>query len=95
MGAIVRYSIERLLILLVALVLLHLAGARGWLLIILAAIVSSAVSYLVMRRRTELITDSLEEWDNRRRAKRGADEEYEDSVIDRETKRAEGDANPS
>lgn len=92
MGAIVRYSIERLLILLAALVLLYLAGARGWLLIILAAIVSSAVSYLVMRRRTDLITDSLEDWDNRRRAKRGTDEEFEDAVIDGEINRGDGDS---
>ncbi len=49
MGSFVMYSSLRLVLFLVALLGLYLVGARGLLLVVLAAAVSGAVSYLFLR----------------------------------------------
>ena len=59
------YTAARILILLIALVLLSLAGARGFLLLALAFVVSALASYVLLSRQRETMAGAL----NRRLSK--------------------------
>jgi hypothetical protein len=59
------YTAARILILVVALVLLFLAGARGFLLLALAFVVSALASYVLLSKQRETMAGAL----NRRLAK--------------------------
>jgi hypothetical protein len=59
------YTAARILILVVALVLLYLAGARGFLLLALAFLVSALASYVLLSKQRETMAGAL----NRRLSK--------------------------
>ena len=53
------YTAARILILVIALVLLSLAGARGILLLALAFIISALASYVLLSRQREVLAGAL------------------------------------
>jgi hypothetical protein len=59
------YTSARILLLVVSLVLLYLAGARGFLLLALAFVVSAVASYVLLFRQREIMAGAL----NRRLSK--------------------------
>jgi Protein of unknown function (DUF4229) len=59
MRATLSYTVLRLAIFAVALVLLHLAGARGILLLGGAAVVSAIASFVVLARQREAMAGSI------------------------------------
>jgi hypothetical protein len=85
------YTSARILLLVVAIVLLYLAGARGILLLVLAVIVSALASYVLLykqrdimagalQRRMSRVTDKAAEF--RSRLEEGASSEDEDEGED-------------
>lgn len=80
-----KYTVLRLGLFVVCLVLLRLAGAGGLLLLVLAAGVSMALSFLLLRRPREELAAVVHTRVQRRVAQRqppGADEDYEDRADD-------------
>jgi hypothetical protein len=61
------YTSARILLLIIAMWLLYLAGARGFLLIALAFVVSALASYVLLSKQRDTISDAL----NRRLSKAG------------------------
>ena len=61
----IAYTCARILLLVAALALLDLAGARGILLLVLAFVVSSLASYVLLSRQREIMAGAL----NRRLSK--------------------------
>ncbi len=59
------YTSARIIMLVAALVLLYLAGARGFLLLALAFVISALASYVLLSRQRETMADAL----NRRLSK--------------------------
>jgi cell division protein FtsW (lipid II flippase) len=59
MRATLSYTALRLAIFAAALGLLYLAGARGVLLIAIAAVVSAAISFIVLARQREAMAGSI------------------------------------
>jgi Zn-dependent protease with chaperone function len=59
MRATLSYTALRLALFAVALGLLYLAGARGIILLGVAAIVSAALSYVILARKREAMADSI------------------------------------
>ena len=53
------YTSARILLLVVSLVLLYLAGARGFLLLALAFLVSALASYILLSRQREVMAGAL------------------------------------
>lgn len=51
----VRYTTMRMVLLLVVAVVLYAVGARGFLLIVLAALISAALSYLLLRGQRDAL----------------------------------------
>lgn len=51
----VRYTTMRLLLLLLVALVLYAVGARGFLLIVLAALISAALSYLLLRGQRDAL----------------------------------------
>jgi uncharacterized membrane protein len=85
----VLYTLWRVLLFVVAFGVGYLAGLRGWLLVVVAAVVALAVSYLALRRQRDAAALWLAERAQRRKAavgrSRATDEDaaYEDAVVDR------------
>ena len=83
------YTLWRVLLFVVAFGVGYLAGLGGWLLVVVAAVVAFAVSYLALRRQRDAAAVWLAERAQRRRAagdrSRATDEDaaYEDAVVDR------------
>ncbi|WP_300614331.1 DUF4229 domain-containing protein [Trebonia sp.] len=61
------YTCARILMLVVAAFLLYLAGARGFLLVLLAFVISALASYVLLSRQRQAMSDAL----NRRLNKAG------------------------
>jgi hypothetical protein len=61
------YTSARILLLIVAVGLLYLAGARGFLLLVLAFVVSALASYVLLSKQRDAMSDAL----NRRLSKVG------------------------
>ncbi|MCK9792716.1 DUF4229 domain-containing protein [Isoptericola sp. 4D.3] len=83
----VMYTVWRILLFVAALVLGYALGLGGWLLVLVAAVVAFAVSYLALSKPRDAAARWLAEKDQRRRgssAKRDVDSDFEDSVVDRE-----------
>jgi hypothetical protein len=79
------FTVLRLGLFVLALGVLYLLGARDWLLLLLAAFVSMALSYVVLRGPRERLAVSLTERAERRGERRQAtrsDEDVEDSAVD-------------
>lgn len=53
------YTSARILLLVVALVLLYLAGARGFLLLALAFVISALASYVLLSKQREVMAGAL------------------------------------
>lgn len=73
------YTLARLGLILAAGVLLYLAGMRSWLLWITAILVGSMVSFLVLRRATAEVSQSLTSF-RPRRASRGRSQAQQDAA---------------
>jgi hypothetical protein len=81
------YTVWRILLFVAALVLGYALGLGGWLLVLVAAVVAFAVSYLALSKPRDAAARWLAEKDQRRKdssAKRDVDSDFEDSVVDRE-----------
>ena len=59
MRATLAYSSARILLLVVAMVLLYLAGARGLLLLALAFVVSGILSFVLLSRQRDVMSGAL------------------------------------
>jgi uncharacterized oligopeptide transporter (OPT) family protein len=81
------YTVWRILLFVAALGAGYLLGLRSWLLVLVAAVVAFAVSYLALSRPRDAAARWLAEREQRRKdgsAAPDADADYEDSVVDRE-----------
>ncbi|GAA1716344.1 hypothetical protein GCM10009809_10560 [Isoptericola hypogeus] len=89
------YTLWRILLFAAALGAGYLLGLRSWLLVLVAAVVAFAVSYLALSRPRDSAARWLAERDARRRAQprvvRDEDTDFEDSVVDADS----GDTDPS
>ena len=59
MRATLAYTSARILLLVVAVILLYLAGARGFLLLVLAFAVSGIVSFVLLSRQRDIMSGAL------------------------------------
>jgi Protein of unknown function (DUF4229) len=59
MRATLSYTVLRLLLFFAAIWVLYLAGARGFLLLVLAAVVSALISFVVLNRLRDKMSGSL------------------------------------
>ncbi len=59
MRATLSYTVLRLLLFFAAIWVLYLAGARGFLLLVLAAVVSALISFVVLSRLRDKMSGSL------------------------------------
>jgi hypothetical protein len=77
----VTYTVLRLALFAAALGLAYVVGVRGWLLAVVALIVSFAVSYLALPKQKDAAAAWLAARSERRAARRGGDKESLDSRI--------------
>jgi len=80
------YTVWRILLFVAALGAGYLLGLRSWLLVLVAAVVAFAVSYLALAKPREAAAVWLAEKEQRRRdgsAKHDVDTDFEDAVMDR------------
>ncbi len=94
MSPLLKFTVLRIALFLAALVVLYLIGARDWLLLILAALVSLALSYVLLRAPREELAASIEQRVSQRLAEGGQrrsrrrksaaerDAALEDAVVD-------------
>lgn len=85
MVAVLKYSVLRIGLFVACLVVLRLLGAGGWLLLLLAAVVSLGLSYLLLGGPREEMAELLSERVDRRVGRgrpRDADAEAEDAEDD-------------
>lgn len=61
MGPFTRYSLYRFAILIGVFAVLYLFGARDWLLLLLTAVISIALGYLLLARQRAAVTQDLVE----------------------------------
>lgn len=59
MGPFTRYSLYRFAILIGVFAVLYLFGARDWLLLLLTAVISIALGYLLLARQRAAVTQDL------------------------------------
>jgi Zn-dependent protease with chaperone function len=90
------YTSARILLLVISLVVLYLAGARGFLLLALAFLVSALASYILLSRQRELMAGALNRRlgkvtnkaaEFRERLREGAAAEDEDDADEEQTVR--------
>ena len=82
------YTVWRILLFVAALGAGYLLGLRSWLLVLVAAVVAFAVSYLALGGPRDAAARWLAEKVQRRKdgsAKHDVDTDYEDAVVDRES----------
>lgn len=88
-----KYSAWRILLFVVALVGGYLLGLGGWLLVLVALVVAFAVSYLALSGPRDdaarWLADRAERRKARARVAKDADADYEDTVVDRESRDAD------
>ncbi|MFD6177770.1 MULTISPECIES: DUF4229 domain-containing protein [unclassified Isoptericola] len=90
----VMYTVWRILLFVAALGAGYVLGLRSWLLVLVAAVVAFAVSYLALAKPREAAAVWLAEKEQRRKdgsAKHDVDTDFEDAVMDRESA-VDGDA---
>ncbi|MFC8600684.1 DUF4229 domain-containing protein [Isoptericola sp. NPDC057191] len=91
----VMYTVWRILLFVAALGGGYLLGLRSWLLVLVAAVVAFAVSYLALGGPRDSAARWLAEKEQRRKdgsAKHDVDTDYEDAVMDRESAEGTGTA---
>jgi cell division protein FtsW (lipid II flippase) len=90
------YTSARILLLVISLVVLYLAGARGFLLLALAFLVSALASYILLSRQREIMAGALNRRlgkvtnkaaEFRERLREGAAAEDEDDADEEQTVR--------
>jgi hypothetical protein len=59
MRTVLAYSSARILLLVASMGLLYLAGARGWILLALAILVSALASYILLSRQRDVMSAAL------------------------------------
>ena len=59
MRTVLAYSSARILLLVASMGLLYLAGARGWILLCLAILVSALASYILLSRQRDVMSAAL------------------------------------
>ena len=74
-----KFTVLRLALFVAALAALALTGARGWLLLLLAAVVSLALSYVLLRGPRAELAAAIEQRTARRLS---SDEQAEDAQVD-------------
>lgn len=85
MSPLLKFTALRIALFIAALVLLYLTGARDWLLLLLAAVVSLALSYVLLRGPRDELAASLQERTSerlRRRSRADEDATAEDAAVD-------------
>jgi hypothetical protein len=85
--ALIKYSVLRLALFVGSLVLLWAVGVRkSILMLVLAALISLALSYLLLRKQRDELSLALAEWTGARLARRGAigqaDADEEDAAVE-------------
>lgn len=83
-----KFTVLRLALFVAALAVLALFGARGWLLLLLAAVVSLALSYVLLRGPRAELAAAIEQRTARRL---GSDEQAEDAEAEAATDTNDGD----
>ncbi|HWC22347.1 MAG TPA: DUF4229 domain-containing protein [Flexivirga sp.] len=78
----IRYSILRLLIFVVALLILFAVGFRSWALLLLSALVSLVVSFFALRRQREQFADQVQRKVSERQERAAAYRSAEDDDTD-------------
>lgn len=79
MAPLLKFTVLRLALFVAALAVLALMGAGGWLLLLLAAVVSLALSYVLLRGPRAELAAAIEQRTARRLS---ADEQAEDADVD-------------
>lgn len=87
------YTTSRLLMLCTAALVLYAVGARGWLLLLLAFVVSALLSYLLLYRQRAAVATALERRTTRARESMDERTRAEDEA-DEAWRAAHGDAAP-
>jgi hypothetical protein len=96
-----KFTVLRIALFLAALVVFYLIGARDWLLLLLAAFVSLALSYVLLRAPREELAASIEKRAQQRAANRERpkasrksaaqrDADLEDAAVDQELDQERG-----
>ncbi|MFE6969034.1 DUF4229 domain-containing protein [Isoptericola sp. NPDC057653] len=94
----VMYTVWRILLFVAALGAGYVLGLRSWLLVLVAAVVAFAVSYLALAGPREAAAVWLAEKEQRRKdgsAKHDVDTDFEDAVMDRESAESAESAEPA
>lgn len=82
MTATLRYTVLRLLIFVVALLALYAVGLRGWLLLLLAALISLVVSFFALRGLRDQFAEQVQRKVSERQARAEAYRSAEDDDSD-------------
>ncbi|GGB42751.1 hypothetical protein GCM10011492_37080 [Flexivirga endophytica] len=80
----IRYSILRLLIFVVALLVLYAVGFRSWALLLLSALVSLVVSFVALRQQREQFAEQVQRKVSERQERAAAYRSAEDDDTDDE-----------
>lgn len=80
----IRYSILRLLIFVVALLVLYAVGFRSWALLLLSALVSLVVSFFALRQQREQFAEQVQRKVSERQERAAAYRSAEDDDTDDE-----------
>lgn len=89
MGPLLKYTLLRFALFFAVLAVLWIAGARSWLLLLLAAVASFALSYVVLRGPREEVAARLAARSSNRLEQRRteSDEQAEDAALDSDDRR--------
>lgn len=81
-GPFLRYSLYRFAILIVVFLVLMWVGVGSWMLLLLTAVISAALSYLLLRPQRDAVTRDLIEKREKNQAQIDADSAAEDADLD-------------
>lgn len=94
MNPVAKYTLLRLGLFVAALAVLYALGGDGWLVLLLAAVISLGLSYLLLRRQreemAEQIADRIQERHLRTSGGPKEDAAYEDAVVEEALRRERG-----
>ena len=75
MAPLVKFTVLRIALFVVVLAVLSLLGARGWLLLLLAAVISLGLSYVLLRGPREELAEALAQRSSTRGRRRSRTDE--------------------
>lgn len=96
MNPVAKYTLLRLGLFVAALAVLYALGGDGWLVLLLAAVISLALSYVLLRRQREEMAEEIAERVRERHHPRVAgggpaeDAAYEDAIVEDTLRRERG-----